>query len=504
MSERGPAGTWQWFCYWDNGRIDLETTLHGPARRMGFPASDLDACSAILAEREGHLHYRTQSGEWLIWDGRCHQPDKRDRITRLAADWADRYMTAISACRDQDRDECQRAQMNEGQVNAQVKRWEGAAKYAGSLRKSAGLGSLIRYLASMAGCSDNDMDEQHAEWLNFRNGTVDLATGMFKPHDIADNLTYCLDQDYNPSAQCPRFMSLVRSVCGGTDEVPWFLVKVLGYALLGDNREQRIVFISGPTGSGKSALFKVLGELLGPVAHESQASLITLVRHGRNARVEFSIRNKRLVTITETSAFMTIDEGQLKRLTGESRISVDEHYARSELKTPVTWLILGATNQMATLSNFDGAMKRRFLIIPGGPTIPEGSRRTTIADEILAAEAEGVLALLVRGAMEYFRSGLVPPLEVAMATDAYAAEQNTVAAFLADCCVPAPPGTGGIHQHALWEQYVKWARHGARLGRNEFFSQVACQPGVSYTESVRRFDGIAWSPLVTERVLDSQ
>jgi P4 family phage/plasmid primase-like protien len=500
VSERGPAGSWQHFCYFGaQGSIDLERTL------AELPSDDLAASRVILAEFDQRLHYLVQSETWLIWDGRCHQPDEGDDIAKLLADWASRYQVALGHCHQQDHAEFMRGFAGqpaaaEAAASNHLKRWDGKGKYVATLRKSAGKSSLRSYLAGLAGCADAYFNEQHPGWLNCANGTVDLSTGLIKPHDVADRLTYCLGTAYVPDARCPRFGSLVRRVCDGSDEVPRYLMKLLGYGILGDNREQKIVFISGPTASGKSQLLRIVSEVLGPLAHESQADLITLVRHGRNARTENSIRGKRVVTITETSEFMTIDEGQLKRLTGEAQISVNQHYAKAELKTPVTWLIVIATNQMPTLANFDGAMRRRIVVIPGGPSLAAWEQDARIAEKIIESEAEGVLAALVRACVRYQSEGVRNlPGEIQLATDAYAAEQNTVEQFLADVCEPAMADEH-IGQSALWTGYQRWAKGGSHLSRNAFYEHLEHQ-GLHRDAAQRRFGGIKWKNNVPDYLL---
>jgi len=42
-----------------------------------------------------------------------------------------------------------------------------------------------------------------ATLVNFLNGTLDLSTGMMRPHSRADMLTTIIEHNYNPSAECP-------------------------------------------------------------------------------------------------------------------------------------------------------------------------------------------------------------------------------------------------------------------------------------------------------------
>jgi len=54
--------------------------------------------------------------------------------------------------------------------------------------------------------------------------------------------------------------------------------------------------------------------------------------------------------------------------------------------------------------------------------------------ERLLAEAPGILAWAVRGALDWQRDGLGCPEKVAPATDAYRAEENLIGRFVTDRC----------------------------------------------------------------------
>jgi len=488
--------------------------MTAPLPTGGVPCNDREAARLIASSEllQDKLHYGAGSGTWYLWDGTCHRPDDGG-VTGQAVLWfADRWRAELEAWRAAYH---QRTWLDLGleadprAVKTELeKRWKAdghdqRTTYVWGLARSGGHKALMHMLSVVCSVPDSLFDEQHPRWLNCRNGTVNLETGAIKPHDPSDMLTYCVPVAYKPqeSARCPRFWQLAWRMAGGDYEVAAYVVLALGYALLGENPEQLIFFIDGPTKSGKSVLLTVARAILGPLAHESQAELICVPKGGnRNARTENSIRGKRLITITETSAFMHIDEGQLKRLTGEAIISVNQHYAKTELKTPVTFTGFVAANDLPSLLNFDDAMGERISVVPGGPTIPAGERDKRLAEKIIAEEGESVLAFLVKACVEYHRSGLVMPHAVRMKTDRYRGQQDTVANFIADCCIMVPPGwgqvTAQIQMTDAWAAYRRWARGEIRLGKQAFFDHMARQPGVTKVDNgsrARRFEGLCWN-----------
>ena len=470
------------------------------ATRSWLPASDSSAAELIKGEYgDGWLNYAVGTGTWYTWTGQCHEPDDSGSVSRIVIGLGWRLRDVLGAARQAVSARVAR-DLSPDATEASIRQarkqawepWEAAEKYAAGLLKAAGQTALLTVLSRVCGCSDEYMGERNQGFLNFANGTLNLATLELRPHRMADMITYVLPDAWDASARCPRFWNVLYRMTGCDYDVTCFLVKVLGYCLLGDNREQKVFFINGPTGSGKSVVLYITGQVLGPLAHSSQPELITVVRHGRNARSENSIRGKRFIPITETSSYMNIDEAQLKRLTGEPMISVNQHYSKTELKTLATWTIIVATNQMPTLTNFDAAMRRRVVVIPGGPTVPEWDVNTGLAASILSTERAGILALLARGCREYFRTGLAMPDLVRQATEEYAAEQNTVAQFVQDTMVIGGWGEG-IVQADAWTVYRQWARGTSHLGRNEFYDHMKKHPGMSYNEQMRRFENVAWN-----------
>ena len=75
--------------------------------------------------------------------------------------------------------------------------------------------------------------------------------------------------------------------------------------------------------------------------------------------------------------------------------------------------------------------------------------------ERLATERAGILAWLVRGAVEWFTGGLQDPPEVLAATEDYRKEADVVGEFLVDCCVI---GSASYHVQAgaFYEAFTDW------------------------------------------------
>ena len=86
-------------------------------------------------------------------------------------------------------------------------------------------------------------------------------------------------------------------------------------------------------------------------------------------------------------------------------------------------------------------------------TIP-GDKQDHRLPAKLRAELPGILAWAVEGCLEWQRAGLGTPQEVLTATEAYRAEMDVLADFLADMCLLAP--SAEVTKAAIFDAYQKW------------------------------------------------
>ena len=199
----------------------------------------------------------------------------------------------------------------------------------GRAYRQAGHSALLKYLATECSVADKVFDERLPRWLKCRNGTVDLETGVIRPHDPADMLAYCL---------------------------------------LGENPEQMVFFIAGPPKPGKTQILYTVREVFGWLAHESQAGLVRLsamaatpARRTRSGQAAGHDHRDVQLHARRRGPAQEADRGAGDR-GGPALREV-------RLRTPVTFTIALATNDMPALTNFDDAMRERIAVIPGGPTI---------------------------------------------------------------------------------------------------------------------------------------
>jgi putative DNA primase/helicase len=495
---------WQKLAVWEGpGKMDLAAT------KAACPVNDLNAARLLNGKLyPGLLHYVPgQRGTWYVWDGRCHRPDESAAIGRLIQDYAAHYALMLRHAQQDFNGAVAAAnpQVTGGDLETlQARRWKaewgspgGPASYAAKIQSAAGLAALRMVLSEQAGVSDDTMADHWPYCLNVANGILDLRTGDLHPHDPAAMMTYALDAAWDPAARCPRYERLLYRSTGEVAETYAFLVKVLGYALIGENPLAKVFFLNGPPANGKTALLRVLRGLLGPLGHNAEPSLVCKSRDGRNAREEHSVRGVRAIVISETSSGIHIDEAQLKRLTGEAEITTHQHYAMVKNRTAVTWLIIFATNEMPMILHLDGGARRRICVVPMGPSIPEAEWDDTMVAQILAEEASGVLALLAWGCRaalaERFRAETLPT-GVLAETQQYITDQDTIETWLSERADVVAPGLNGERPKEqpalLWHSYHRFYGPQPHLNRQEFFAGLAGRHGVERSMDKRWFYGV--------------
>jgi P4 family phage/plasmid primase-like protien len=384
------------------------------------------------------------------------------------------------------------------------KEWvdKGPAAYASGLRKNAGGNALVSRLADECGTSPEAMTDRHPRHLNVANGVLDLHTGQLHPHHPGWMMTYCLEASWNPEADCPRYCHLLWRAAGEREDIYWTLVDALGYSIGGHNDLQKIFFLNGPAASGKSKLLQVLSTVMKPLSHQGDSAMIERNRNGRNAREETALIGMRVIAVSETSARIHIEEAWLKRLTGQDEVSLNKHYETDKITTMVTWVIIFATNEMPSVIKVDSGLRRRIIVIPMGPPIPEHLWNDQIAAEILATELDGILTLLVAGYQRTmmghrFRADLLPQA-VQEESAQWVADQDTIEQWLMALCEIAADGPVPLNgqgpwreqPQALWESYVQWCGPVPHPNQPEFFRELNGRHGIVRAHDGRWFEGL--------------
>ena len=106
--------------------------------------------------------------------------------------------------------------------------------------------------------------------LNCLNGTVDLRTGVVKPHDPADYITKLCPVAYDPQARAPTWEHTLAKVTleerAPTRPLVAFLQRWFGYCATGSVREQQFVVHYGAGSNGKSTVIDTVAAVLGDYA----------------------------------------------------------------------------------------------------------------------------------------------------------------------------------------------------------------------------------------------
>jgi len=183
------------------------------------------------AERLAHLYghvirYSPERKAWLIWIGRVWQWDMGGvRIAKLAKTTVRNiYREAADEPDDDLRKEL--------------------VKHARSTERQVRLDAMIKSAESEQGIAIElaDLDANH--WLlNINNGTIDLRTGILKPHDRADLITEILPIDYDLNATSPEWDTFLHRIFNDSIDLLAYVQRALGYSITGDQSEQAFFFL---------------------------------------------------------------------------------------------------------------------------------------------------------------------------------------------------------------------------------------------------------------------
>lgn len=399
------------------------------------------------------IKYVDEWKSWLIWNGRYWELDKTKKIERLAKETVRSMYTEASKIVDDQR----RAQLVKHAIKSESKK-----SRQDMIELAKAENGVIRPI--------NEYD-RNIWLLNCNNGTIDLRTGELRPHNKDDLITKQIPINYNPKAKCEQWMKFIKEIMDHDMELVEFIQRAVGYSLTGSIKEQVMFILLGVGSNGKSKLIETIRALLGDdySRNVQPQTLMTKDRVSSGASGDVArLKGARFVTSVENDEGTKMDEGLIKQLTGDDRITARFLYG-NEFEFEPQLKIWLATNHKPAIKGTDDGIWRRIRLIPFKVTFTKekGNRDDDLPQKLLA-EIEGILNWAIEGCLKWQKEGLKEPNQVMEATKEYRNRMDVIAAFLDECCVIGKGVQVTVKQ--LYDEYVSWCLENGEkaLKKNDF------------------------------------
>lgn len=299
--------------------------------------------------------------------------------------------------------------------------------------------------------------------LGCANGAVDLRTGDLIKPDQELLITYSTGVDYSPKAKCPLFEKTVLDAFFGDQDMADFFRRLMGYAILGNPKENLMIIPFGDGSNGKSTVLTTIFKALGDYAKMTPSE--TFLGEGRSnaggAREDLlRLRGARFVYVAEPEENKELKEGLVKSMTGGESITARGLYSRVSVEFKPTWTVVMPTNHKPIIKGGDHGIWRRLMMLPfqrnydADKTLVKDPNRS----ERLQGELEGVLAWLVRGALEYQQEGLKEPTATKAARDEYRDEMDLLKDWINECCELGDYRETSKNLWISWQQYAEFRK----------------------------------------------
>lgn len=447
-----------------------------PVTIDGFPLSEDGVAQAFAARFRQDLRFCHSTGRWFQWAGTHWRREE----TQLAFEWA--------------RETCRSMALRDPKSSA-----------AKALAKASAAGAVERFARAdrhFAVTADG-WDRDH--WLlGTPGGTVELKSGRIRPARPAENITRQTAvapiplNRFDARRDCPRWLRFLDQALKGDADVIRFLQQWAGYSLTGSTREEVLLFVHGPGGSGKSTAINALGDALGDYAITVATETLTASKYDRHSTEIARLKGARMARASETEQGRAWAQQRITAMTGGDVMTArfmrqDDFEFRPEFKLTIVG------NHAPAIENVDGAIRRRFIVLPFDqrpPTADHGLK------DALKAEFPGILSWAMLGCLDWQTNGLMRPRAVVEATETYLESQDSFSIWLDECCETGPNFTATTAD--LWTSWESFTfRSGEQPGsRTKTFPERLTQAGFTPIKDTMGLRGRGYRGVKVEDDLD--
>lgn len=470
----------------------LKTTMpsHEAPRATSrtYNMTDLGNAERLLERHGDRIRYVADAG-WYVFDGRVWAPDPKGT---LVGSLAIETVTMIHVEAEAEKDE---------EKSKAIRAWAYRSESAKSRK------AMVDQLTCLPGIAATfDQFDVNPDILNCPNGVVDLRTGELLPHSPNYMCIMMAGTPYDPSATCPRYLQYLEEAIPCEDSRR-YLMRWDGYSLTGRNTEHHFVMHVGLVGrNGKGVHQRCMMHVLRDYATIVSERLLIEQPYQEHTTIKTSLIGRRAAYVSEAVEGAKLNLAAIKELTGGDRVS-GRRMRQDEITWEQTAKFQLSMNSAAVVKDLNRAIWDRLIRIDWGtyflargepvPDLPAGTRVGVLdphLSETLREEATGILALLVRECMAWYRDGLPMTDRLREAREEYRRSQDTVGRFVEESLVIDPKYRVGAG--TLYDAYREWCDDNGHIAMasNKFSERVLRNPKITRTKGrVRYYEGVALS-----------
>ena len=437
------------------GKAEPQRLVESTEPQAGaFPLTDLGNAERV-AHRYGGKFVHTAATGWMVYEQGTWKRDDTRNIVRAMHD-------TIRLIETED--------PGNSYFLSWAKKSESSGKISAALEQASALQIFARNYANF---------DQRSDLFNVANGTINLKTCEFLPHDPSCLLTKQSPITYDPEAKCPRWEQFVLDIMNGKEHMREYLRRCCGYTLTADTSGQCFFLPWGVGGSGKSTMLGVQRGIMGNYCRVADPELFMLKRGDEGQPFALAgLEGSRLLLAIETEEGKRIATSRLKRMTGQDPI-VACYKFHDQYEFIPQWKIWLATNDAPVSRADDSAFWDRAKPIPFEVKFRGTEREIKdFADILLHEEGSGILNWMLAGLKQYQEIGLAHPKDVAKKADEWRDRDDWLARFIEDIGFVKAPGKF-VPKADLWSEFTSWAEKTKQATRinDKVFTQAMRQKG---------------------------
>ncbi len=282
--------------------------------------------------------------------------------------------------------------------------------------------------------------DKNLDFFNCQNGTLNLKTFEFKPHNADDLLSKISNVIYEPSAKSEEWEKFINEVMQGDTDKITYLKKILGYSLTADtNLEACFILYGATTRNGKSTLIETMLYMLGNTAGygmsmQPQTLAQKQNKDSRQASGDIArLDGCRFLNASEPPKRMIFDVGLLKNFLGRDSITA-RHLHEREFEFIPRFKLFINTNFLPLITDDTLFSSGRINVITFDRHFEPHEQDKNLKNKLIKAEnLSGILNWCIEGLKLYYKDGAIPPQAITTATAEYRQNSDKIGNFIAEC-----------------------------------------------------------------------